>query len=68
MAYGHRPAAGRMLTSELSAKFGMPVGLKFDAYPLDQVSRANVFSKLIAADGVTKEMALALSGLMEGEE
>ena len=62
-----RPLA-RMLTSELSAKFGMPVGLKFDSYPLDQVSRANVFSKLIAADGVTKEMALALSGLMEGDE
>ena len=55
-----RPLA-RMLSAELSEKFGVPIRLKFDNYPLDQVSRATVFSKLAAVEGVTAEMALALA-------
>ena len=55
----------RMIEHELSEKLDVPVRLKFDSYPRDQVSRAQVFSKLIAAEGMTKEMALAISGLMD---
>ena len=58
----------RMVEHELSAKLETPVKLKFDGYPKDMVSRAQVFSKLIAAEGMTKEMALAISGLMDGED
>ena len=60
---------GRLLSMELADKFGSPVTLKFDDYGRDLVSRAQVFSKLIAAEGMTNAMALAISGLMEdGEE
>ena len=59
-----RPLA-RLLEHELTMKLDAPVRLKFDGYPMDQVSRAQVFSKLIAAEGMSKEMALAISGLME---
>ena len=55
---------GRFLSVELSEKLGSPVALKFDDYRRDMVSRAQVFSKLISAEGMTKEMALAISGLM----
>ena len=55
----------RILSVEMSEKFGSPVALKFDDYGRDMVSRAQVFSKLIAAEGMSKEMALAISGLME---
>ena len=55
----------KVLEFELSTKFETQIRLKFDAYPRDQVSRAQVFSKLIAAEGMTKEMALAISGLMD---
>ena len=56
---------GRLLAVELTDKLGSPVALKFDNYGTDMVSRAQVFSKLIAAEGMSKEMALAVSGLME---
>ncbi len=55
---------GRLLATELTEKFAAPVTLKFDDYGRDLVSRAQVFSKLIAAEGMTNAMALAISGLM----
>ena len=58
----------RQLERELSDKLETPVRLKFDGYAKDMVSRAQVFSKLIAAEGMTKEMALAISGLMENDD
>ena len=61
-----RPLA-RMLSAELSEKFGVPIRLKFDNYPLDQVSRATVFSKLAAVEGVSPEMALALAQIGDGD-
>ena len=62
-----RPLA-RMLESELSEKFGVPVALKFDNYPMDMVSRAQVFSKLAAVEGVSPEMALALAQIGAGAD
>ena len=61
-----RPLA-RMLSAELSDKFGTPVRLKFDGYPMDMVSRAQVFSKLAAVEGITPAMALALAGMGAGD-
>ena len=61
-----RPLA-RMLEAELSEKFGTPVRLKFDNYPMDMVSRAQVFSKLAAVDGVSPAMALALAQIGDGD-
>ena len=58
-----RPLA-RMLSAELSEKFGTPVRLKFDGYPLDMVSRAQVFAKLAAVEGVSPEIAMELSGMV----
>ena len=58
-----RPLA-RMLSAELSEKFGTPVRLKFDGYPLDMVSRAQVFAKLAAVEGVSPELAMELSGMV----
>ena len=55
-----RPLA-RMLEAELTEKFAVPITLKFDNYPMDMVSRAQVFSKLAAVEGVSPEMALALA-------
>ena len=62
-----RPLA-RMLESELSDKFGVPIRLRFDNYALDQVSRAQVFSKLAAVEGVSPEMALALAQIGDGDD
>ena len=59
-----RPLA-KALEHELSIKMGAPVRLSFDAYPKDMVSRAQVFAKLIAAEGMTVEKALELSGILE---
>ena len=56
---------GRLLAVELTDKLGSPVALKFDDYGRDMVSRAQVFSKLIGAEGVSLEKALQISGLME---
>ena len=47
-----RPLA-RMLSAELTEKFGTAVRLKFDNYPLDMVSRAQVFAKLAAVEGIS---------------
>ena len=58
----------KMVEAELSTKLDAHVRLRFDGYPRDMVSRAQVFSKLIAAEGMTKEMALALAGLMDDED
>ena len=62
-----RPLA-RMLESELSEKFGSPVRLKFDDYGRDMVSRAQVFAKLAAVEGVSPEMALALAQIGDGND
>ena len=59
-----RPMA-RALESELADKFGVAVTLKFDNYPMDMVSRAQVFSKLAAVEGVSPAMAMALSRRLE---
>ena len=58
-----RPLA-RLLETELTDKFGVPVGLKFDGYPLDMVSRSQVFAKLAAVEGVDAALALELSGMV----
>ena len=57
----------RLLEAELSEKFGVSVRLKFDSYATDQVSRAQVFSKLAAVDGVSPEMAMALAQIGDGD-
>ena len=56
----------RVVEHELSAKLESPVKLRFDGYPKDMVSRAQVFAKLIAAEGMTVEKALEIAGLLEG--
>ena len=61
-----RPLA-RLLEHELSARFDTPVKLAFDGYPRDMVSRAQVFAKLIAAEGVSVEKALEIAGLAGSE-
>ena len=61
-----RPMA-HALESELSEKFGEAVTLKFDGYPMDMVSRAQVFSKLAAVEGVSPAMALALAQIGDGD-
>ena len=62
-----RPLA-KMLAAELTDKFGVPVRLKFDGYPTDMVSRATVFSKLAAVEGISPEMALALAQIGDGND
>ena len=57
-----RPLA-RMLSAELSDKFDTVIRLKFDGYPMDMVSRAQVFGKLAAVEGIPPAMALALAGM-----
>ena len=58
-----RPLA-KLLSTELTDKFGMPVTLKFDDYPRDMVSRAQVFAKLAAVEGVSPALAMELSGMV----
>ena len=62
-----RPLA-RMLSAELSDKFGTAIRLKFDNYPMDMVSRAQVFAKLAAVEGISPEMALALAQIGDGND
>ena len=62
-----RPLA-RMLSAELTEKFGTAIRLKFDNYPLDMVSRAQVFAKLAAVEGISPEMALALAQIGDGND
>ena len=58
----------RLVEHELSVKLETPVRLRFDGYPKDMVSRAQVFAKLIAAEGMTVEKALEIAGLLEGDD
>ena len=55
----------KLLEHELSRRLDAPVKLRFDGYPRDMVSRAQVFAKLISAEGVTVEQALKVAGLVE---
>ena len=55
----------RLLEHELSRRIEAPIKLKFDGYPRDMVSRAQVFAKMMAAEGMTVEKALAVAGLLE---
>ena len=57
----------RLIEHELAARLGEPVRLRFDSYGRDMVSRAQVFAKLIAADGVTVEKALEVAGLVDDQ-
>ena len=57
----------RMLEWELSRKLEAPIKLKFDGYPKDMVSRAQVFAKLAGAEGVTVQQAMEIAGLIEAE-
>ena len=61
-----RPLA-RMLSAELTEKFDTAVRLRFDNYPMDMVSRAQVFSKLAGVEGVSPEMALAFAQIGDGD-
>ena len=58
----------RLVEHELTAKLETPVRLKFDSYPTDMVSRASVFAKLAAVEGVSPEMALALAQIGDGDD
>ena len=58
----------RLVEHELTAKLETPVRLKFDNYPSDMVSRASVFAKLAAVEGVSPEMALALAQIGDGDD
>ena len=49
----------------LSEKLQVQVGLKFDGYPRDMVSRAQVFAKLAANEDVSARQALVIAGLVE---
>ena len=55
----------KMLAHELSEKLQVQVGLKFDGYPRDMVSRAQVFAKLAANEDVSARQALVIAGLVE---
>ena len=57
----------RMVEHELTRKLETPIKLRFDGYPKDMVSRAQVFAKLIAAEGMTVEKALEIAGLVDDE-
>ena len=61
-----RPLA-RMLEHELTDKFGTAVRLQLDNYATDMVSRAQVFSKLAAVEGISPEMAMALAQIGDGD-
>ena len=56
----------RLLEAELTEKLGAAVSLKFDRYPMDLVSRAQTLSKLAAVEGISPELALELSGMVDG--
>ena len=58
----------RLLEVELSEKFNVAIRLKFDSYATDMVSRAQVFSKLAAVEGISPEMALALAQIGDGDD
>ena len=53
-----------LLETELTEKMGASVRLTFDGYARDMVSRAQVFAKLAAVEGLSPELALELSGMV----
>ena len=55
----------KVLEYELSARLDTPIRLAFDSYPADMVSRSQVFAKLMAAEGMTLDKALAIAGMLE---
>ena len=55
----------KLLEYELSEKLQTKVKFQFDGYPRDMVSRAQVFSKIAAAEGMTAHQALKIAGLVE---
>ena len=57
----------RLLEVELTEKLGAAVRLTFDRYPMDMVSRAAVFAKLAAVEGVSPQMAMALAQIGDGD-
>ena len=57
----------RTLEWELTRKLETPVKLRFDGYPKDMVSRAQVFAKLAAAEGMTVQQAMQIAGLIEAD-
>ena len=57
----------KLIEYELSLRLESEVKLKFDNYPLDLQGRASSFQKLVAG-GVGVNEALAVSGLLAGEE
>ena len=58
----------RILEHELSARLGAEIRFRFDGYPRDMVSRATVFAKIAAVEGMTPRQALHLAGLLEDLE
>lgn len=56
----------RILETEATEKFGVPVRLRFDLYNVDLAGRAQAFQKLVAG-GVAVNEALATSGLLADE-
>ena len=58
----------RVIESELTAKLETPVKLELDGYPRDMVSRAQVFAKLAAQEGVSVQQALQIAGLIEPDD
>ena len=54
----------RILSYELTERLETDIKLVFDPYARDQVSRAQVASKLAAIDGMTAETALQIAGIM----
>ena len=57
----------RLIEHELSTRLDTKVRLVFDSYPRDQMARSTVFAKLMGAEGMTVDKALAIAGLLEGE-
>ena len=57
----------KILETELSEKFGVPVRLRFDLYNVDLAGRAQAFQKLVAG-GVAVNEALVTAGLLAGED
>ena len=58
----------RLLEHELTTRLETEVKLRFDSYPRDQVARSTVFAKLMQAEGMTLDKALAIAGLLEGDD
>ena len=55
----------KLIEHELSEKLEARVRFRFDGYPRDMVSRAQVFAKLAANEDVTARQALVIAGLVE---